>query len=535
MPNAFRFVAMVIALLWISPCFAQTTRPNIVFILTDDLDLEYPEKPGDSWLDHYPALKKSMAAQGTTFSNYFASNPLCCPSRVSTLRGQYAHNTGIFSNALPGGGFAKVYALGLEKSTVATWLQDAGYKTVLLGKYLNIYPNTAGSSYVPPGWTEWYGAVNAYPQFDYTLIENGKVVHYGSAPQDYLQDVIRGKAVDFIRRNAASANRSPFFLWLASYSPHSPATYAPRHANRFPGAKAPRTPTFNEPDGSGQPAWLQTHPLLTPAQIAQVHANYRDRLRSMLAVVETVDTIIATLRQTGDLANTYIFFTSDNGFHQGQHRLPGGKDTGFEEDLRVPLLVRGPGVPAGKTLSHMTVNIDLAPTFAQLAGRSIPPSVDGRSLVPLLASSPPPMSAWRKAFLMEHGFENRQAAATPTAGTADTIVPVDEPADLDAMAEGNTSHMLAVPRDALEGPIVMAPVQGQAQPTFDGIHTAQYSYMRLVDGTLQVYDLANDPFERVNIAKSASPAVLNQLGKWLDRLRTCAGQACRTAENNPPQ
>jgi arylsulfatase A-like enzyme len=181
-----------------------------------------------------------------------------------------------------------------------------------------------------------------------TPIENGKVVHYGGAPQDYLQDVIRGKAVDFIRRNAATPDRSPFFIWLASYSPHWPAPYAPRHANKFPGAKAPRTPTFNEPDVSGQPAWLQTHPLLTPAQIARVDAHYRDRLRSMLAVVETVDAIVATLQQTGDLANTYILFTSDNGFHQGQHRLQLGKGTGFEEDIRGPLLVRGPGVPAGR-------------------------------------------------------------------------------------------------------------------------------------------------------------------------------------------
>ncbi len=530
MPIAFavRVMVIAIAVLWICPSHSQAARPNIVFVLTDDLDLEYPEKPGDSWLDHYPRLRQLMAAQGTTFKNHFVSNALCCPSRVSMLRGQYGHNTGIFTNAPPGGGFQTAYALGLEKSTVATWLRNAGYKTVLLGKYLNGYPYTAGSSYVPPGWSEWYGGVNAYGQFDYTLIENGKAVHYGGAPQDYLQDVIRGKAVDFIRRNAASADRSPFFLWMATYSPHWPATYAPRHADKFPGATAPRTPTFNEADISRQPAWLQTHPLLTTSRIAQVDDFYRKRLRSMLAVVETVDVIIATLRQTGDLANTYIFVTSDNGVHQGQHRLAAGKETGFEEDLRVPLLVRGPGVPAGKTLSHMTLNIDLAPTFAQLAGRRIPPSVDGRSLVPLLASSPPPPSAWRKAFLMEHGFENRQAAATPAAGTVDTTLPVEvEPPDLDDIA----SSMLAAPKNVREGPSVILPAP---QPTFDGIHTARYSYMRLVDGTLQVYDLVNDPFEHVNIERTAPPAVLNQLGRWLNTLRNCAGQTCRTAENAPP-
>jgi N-acetylglucosamine-6-sulfatase len=149
-----------------------------------------------------------MAAQGTTFSNYFVSNSLCCPSQVSMLRGQYAHNTEVFTNDPPGGGFQKAHDLGLEKSTVATWLRNAGYKTVLLGKYLNGY--RAFEGYVPPGWTEWYANGGAYPQFNYALNENGEVVHYGSSPQDYLQDVIRGKAVDFIRRNAASADRSPF-------------------------------------------------------------------------------------------------------------------------------------------------------------------------------------------------------------------------------------------------------------------------------------------------------------------------------------
>jgi N-acetylglucosamine-6-sulfatase len=536
MVRVVRFVAMVIAALCIGTSHSQAARPNIVFILTDDLDLEYPEKPGDSWLDHYPALKKSMATQGTTFSNHFVSNSLCCPSRVSMLRGQYAHNTGIFTNDPPDGGFPKVKALELEKWTIATWLQAIGYKTVLLGKYLNSY--SAWSLYVPPGWTEWYANGGAYPQFNYVLNENGKVVRYGSSPQDYLQDVIRGKAVDFILRNAASANRAPFFMWLASYSPHEPAAYAPRHASAFPGAKAPRTPTFNEADVSRQPAWLQTHPLLTPAQIGEIDALYRNRLRSMLAVVETVDAIIATLQKTGDLANTYIFFASDNGYHQGQHRLPGGKDTGFEEDLRVPLIVRGPGIPAGRVLPHMTVNIDLAPTFAQLAGRSVPPSVDGRSLVPLLRSSPPPTTAWRKAFLMEHGLANSQAAATAGAGRADTIVPVDpssiEPPDLDALGLRTESRILAVPENALDVPTVMLSAKGQPQPTFDGIHTARYSYMRLVDSTLQVYDLANDPFEHVNIATSAAPAVLNQLGKWLDSLRDCAGESCRAAEESAP-
>jgi arylsulfatase A-like enzyme len=176
------------------------------------------------------------------------------------LRGQYSHNNGIFTNELPGGGFDKAYTTGIERSTIATWLRGAGYKTVLLGKYLNGYPNSAsGQTYIPPGWTEWFGRV-AGSSFNYTLNENGRIVHYGTAVDDYLQDVMNRKTANFIRRNAASQNRKPFFVWLATSSPHSPATPAPRHANSFSNAIAPRTPTFNEADVSRQPAWIRNRP-----------------------------------------------------------------------------------------------------------------------------------------------------------------------------------------------------------------------------------------------------------------------------------
>jgi arylsulfatase A-like enzyme len=437
------------------------------------------------------------------------------------LTGQYGHNTGIFINDGLGGGFQRAYELSVEKSTVATWLRSAGYKTVLIGKYLNGYPSAAsGWNYVPPGWSEWYGNQGGL-QFNYTLVENGKIVHYGTAAKDYMQDVLRRKAVDFIRRNAASADRAPFFMWLATSSPHGPAQFAPRHAGAFPGAKAPRTPTFNEADVSRRPAWLQTHPLLTPSEIAQIDDLYRNRLRSMLAVVERVDAIIATLQQTGDLANTYIIFTSDNGFHLVQHRLPAGKGNIFEEGLRVPFIVRGPGIPAGRALAHMTVNIDLAPTFADIAGVSPTIPVDGRSLVPLLKASPPPVSAWRRAFLLEHGFAGRHPASGAI-GAGDQ--PSTEFPDLDETLVRATT-----------GPSPNVPAIVKRAPTFDGIRTGRYSYADLVDGTLNVYDLQQDPFEHVNIATSAPPAVLNQLGRWLDALRNCAGPSCRTAEDGPPQ
>ncbi len=483
-------------------------RPNIVFVLTDDLDTEYPD---GSWIDHYPRLRQLLADQGTTFSNFFVSLSLCCPSRSSILRGQYAHNTQIFTNGGAGGGFQKAHDLGLEESTIATWLHDIGYRTILLGKYLNGYPGNLGAEYVPPGWDEWYsGERNQYLQFDYDLNENGEIVSYGTDPEDYLQDVIRGKATDFIRRTAAAAEPKPFFMWMPTYSPHQPATFAPRHADAFPDVQAPRPPTFNEEDVSGHPRWVQNRPLLTEAQIEQIDRLYRKRLQSMLGVVDTVEDLLRTLQETQQLDNTYIFFSSDNGFHLGQHRLPAGKNTEFEEDLRVPMIVRGPGVPAGRVLEHLTLNIDFAPTFAELAGLKAPDFVDGRSLVPLLRPHPPPLERWRQALLLEHGFLQTGDIGRTSADASSTLEPPD--------------------------PFDLALTQPQMPQPFEGIHTSNLVYVEYQNaaGERELYDLDADPYERASIAETADPDLVGQLSAWLEMLRSCAGGGCREAEKSPP-
>ena len=484
-----------------------SSPPNIIFVLTDDLDTEYPQ---GSWIDHFPRLRSLLADQGTTFSNFFVSLSLCCPSRTSILRGQYAHNTQIFTNGGAGGGFQKAHDLGHEDSTIATWLQGAGYRTILLGKYLNGYPGNLGKEYVPPGWDEWYsGERNQYVQFNYELNENGQIVEYGDAPDDYLQDVIRGKATDFIRRETAAADRKPFFMWMPTYSPHQPATFAPRHADAFPDVEAPRPPTFNQEDISGQPSWVQNRPLLNDEQIEQLDALYRKRLQSMLGVEDTVQDIIETLQETGQLDNTYIFFSSDNGFHLGQHRLPAGKNTEFEEDLRVPLIVRGPGVPGGRVLPHLTLNIDLAPTFAQLAGVSLPEFVDGRSLMPLLGRKPLPVESWRQAFLLEHGFIQTGDVGRTPADAPSTVEPPD--------------------------PFDVAVAQPQMPQPFQGIHTGNFSYVEYQrTGERELYNLVDDPYQQTSIAETADPALVSQLMSWLEALKDCAGADCRAAENAPP-
>jgi arylsulfatase A-like enzyme len=475
-------------------------RPNIIFILTDDLDMRV--------FNRMPRLQTLLTDQGTTLANNFVSLSLCCPARTTILRGQYAHNTGVFTNALPGGGFQKVFDTGLERSTVATWLQTAGYRTALMGKYLNGYPGTAGNTYVPPGWDEWHALVGGARYFDYRLNENGRVVSYGSAARDYLTDVLSRKANAFVRRMAASGDGKPFFLYITPYAPHGPATPAPRHADRFPNAQAPRTPSFNEEDVSDKPLWVQNHSPLTRRQITTMDDLAQRRRQSMLAVEDLVENLIATLAGTGQLANTYIFFSSDNGFHQGQHRLRSGKNTAFEEDLRVPLVVRGPGVPAGQLRDELSVNIDLAPTFAELAGADIPDFVDGRSLVPLLGASRTPVEGWRQAFLLEHGFPGELA---PSAGA-------DEDAE-DAEAEEPLPDATA-PRKA---------------PVFQGLRTsAPLTYIEYVNGERELYDLGADPNQLQNGYVTADPALLVRLATWLNLLRDCAGAVCRSAERGAP-
>ena len=471
---------------------AAAGQPNILLILADDLDR--------AEIAQMPILRQQVITKGLTFSNAFVSTPICCPSRATILRGQYAHNTGIKRNTVPEGGFPTAYASGLEHSTVATWLDDAGYATALIGKYLNGYPRTATQTYVPPGWDEWYSAVmgDPYSEYDYTLNENGTLVSYGHAPADYGTTVYTGKAQDVMTRAARAGQ--PFFVWLSVYAPHAPSTPAPEDVNLFPGAIAPRTPNYNEADVSDKPLWLQALPLMKAPKQAEVDAIYRERIRSLQAVDRAVAALIGTLAGNGQLANTYVVFTSDNGFHLGPHRMPHGKDTAYDEDIHVPLHVRGPGVPANRKRPHLVGNIDLAPTFAALAGAAAPAFVDGRSLAPLLTGTPPGTAAWRHNYLLGHWVPTPGAA--PAAGH-------DEPPDRDDL----DFEVLAV-----------------TKPELHGVRTPRYTYVELATGEKELYDHAVDPYELNNIATSAPAALLRRLHQKLVGLQACSGADCRVAD-----
>jgi N-acetylglucosamine-6-sulfatase len=460
----------VVVLAIAGPALAQAPAkpPNIVFVLSDDEDLGIHA--------FMPKVKALVEDQGAVFENFFVPYALCCPSRASILRGQYPHNTLVLGNLPPEGGFLTFRRLKLEESTIATWLQAAGYRTAFYGKYLNGYTEADAP---PAGWDEWHAANNdGYFNVNYKLNANGKVETYGDTPEDYLTDVIAEKAAGHIRRFAAEGR--PFFLYVAPFSPHSPYNPAPRHADLFEDVELPHPPSFNEADVSDKPGFLGELPRLRDDQIDEIVAHYQRRLRCLQSVDDLVETLVRTLAETDELDNSYIVYTSDNGFHLGQHRMMEGKDTAYEEDIRVPLAIRGPGVPRGRRVQAMAMSIDLAPTFVAWARTDAPEFVDGRSLVPLLDGPP---TTWRQSFLIQRlGLESDERL---------------EPAN--ALA----------------------------------IRTTRYTYIAYNDGEREMYDLEQDPYQMQSIEPAVDKTLIDALATRLTELRACSGQQCRDLEDMP--
>jgi arylsulfatase A-like enzyme len=460
---------------------AAAPKHNVVLIVTDDEDLAAHA--------FMPKTKALIEDQGATFANYFISYPWCCPSRASILRGQYAHNTNVVGNEPPWGGYETFHGLGLEQSTLATWLQAAGYRTAMIGKYLNRYVPEKDS--VPPGWDEWHVGGNAHASYDYVLNENGRAVRYGSEPDDYLNDVLTRKANEVIRTSAADGE--PFFLYVLPFNPHSPSIAAPRHEGMFASAELPRPASFNEADVSDKPAFIRQLPPLDEKQIAYLEFEYRRRIASLLAVDDMVESIVRTLDATGQLDDTYVIYSSDNGFHMGQHRLIAGKDTPYDEDIRVPMVMRGPGVPAGLRIEAMVGNIDLAPTIAEIAAADIPDFVDGRSFLPLLQE---PEQPWRQAYLIERRRLEEQLV--------------------------RQSGFTQLTSEELDRTAV-----------FNGIRSADSLYVEYDTGERELYDLRADPFQLANGIDDADPALLAAMSERLSALASCVADLCRSLEDLP--
>jgi N-acetylglucosamine-6-sulfatase len=445
---------------------SEPLRPNIVVLETDDQTLES--------LRVMSNVRHLLAARGATFDSSFVSYSLCCPSRATFLTGQYAHNHGVFGNFPPDGGYYKLDS----SNTLPVWLQQAGYATIHVGKYLNFY-GARDETEIPPGWTEWHGAVEARTYFYYgvRLNEDGRLTTY---PTDYMTDLYAEKAAEIVRRRAASPQ--PFFLWVGFVAPHSglptlpgaPALSplpAPRHVGRFAQEPMPTSPAFNEKDVSDKPAFVRDRPPLDTASVAEIVHRYRLELESLLAVDDAVGDVVDALSETGELDNTLIVFTSDNGYMHGEHRIPSEKVVVYEPSIRVPLVMRGPGIPAGLHLRQPVANIDLAPTFVEIANATPGRTMDGRSLLPLFKD---PGIQWGRDLLVEAG---------------------------DNMG-------LSVP--------------------FKAIRTPRYLYAEYPDGEREFYDLVRDPYQLVNRAgDGATQQLRSEIARRLGGLAACKGQSCK--------
>jgi len=501
-------------------------RPNILAVMTDDMT------QGD--LVFMPKTRKLLAKQGTSFTNTITSFPLCCPSRATFLTGQYAHNHGVTGNFFPEGW----YGMEGRKNTLATWLDRAGYRTGLIGKWLNGYGALDGRGEVPPGFDQWHALldVSAYDYYNFEMNSNGRLLTWGDPdfaqklvafgniqvvppdaksaadvlaklravmgpppytywgarnPDQYSPDVT-GRTTERLVRRQKRATR-PFFIWWAPASPHREDVATtlmgrpgpdPRPPERYEELskrfQLPRPPSFNEADLGDKPSNVTSKaPPLTDEQIAQLQLDYEGRGGSMRAVDDWVGRIVKTLRRTRQLRNTVILFTSDNGWLNGEHRIPGDKFLPYEESLRVPLIMRGPGFARGKRVKQQVANIDLAPTLAALAKAKPRRRMDGVSLIPVLR---------------RHRRLRERALA------------IEAPRPL---------FTGAIPNNAWDRPYV-------------GVRTPRYTYVFWTEtAEEELYDRRTDPFQLQNVAPDPAYATVKAhliaLMRWLE---SCRGRSC---------
>jgi arylsulfatase A-like enzyme len=367
--------------------------PNFVVIMTDD-------QSASTMTERFmPRTFDLLVRPGTSFRNFVVTTPICCPSRATFYTGQYAHNNGVFQND-PG-----YEALKDKQNVLPVWLQEAGYRTALVGKFMHGYEDAVDPASTPaPGYDDWFGMlVNSY--YRYVISDNGVPERFGRAPQDYATSVINHRAVNLIHEYAEAGD--PFFIHVSHVAPHSHRTKgsicdnaaqpAPRDVTRYSRAvfPDPPPPSFNEENVLDKPPFIDRLRRLTPADIQEIRRKYRCGVASLRHIDRGVKQIVDALDETGELTNTVVVLTGDNGYFEGQHRLRRGKGLPYEESIVQPLVMRIPSRylsdgGAVQTVSEMTSNIDLAPTLLDLAGAEPCTAdgecrtLDGRSLVPLL-------------------------------------------------------------------------------------------------------------------------------------------------------
>ncbi|KAI9271333.1 arylsulfatase [Sporodiniella umbellata] len=478
------------------PKAEATDKPNIIFIFTDDQDYQLNS------LDFMPNVQKHLVEKGTLFKNHYATISVCCPSRVSLLRGQYSHNTNITDVSPPYGGYNRFNGLKLGEDYLPLWLQNAGYNTNYIGKLMNQYSVNNYNNPTPKGFNYQDQLVDPYTYVYNTAVfsKNGEApVYYKDA---YQTDIIHAKAKAALKR--LGKQKDPFFLWVSPMAPHAQfvihengtmdttfAVPAARHSHLFKDVKiVPRNANFNPLKQTKTASYWKYLKKLNETTVENFDEAYRNRLRALQAVDEIVGSIFDELEKQNNLDNTYIFYSSDNGYHLGQHRSYPGKTSNIEEDINVPFIVRGPGVPQGKVSDTVSTHHDLPSTFLALANAEVPAWVDG-GVIPI-----------NKKLKHHHRPASKESFAVEF--WSDT--------NLEEIYNSNNGH--------IQGPNIYKTVR---------VIAPKYNYMYSVwcTGEHELYDLKNDPYETHNIHSFAHTSLVTRLDALLIVLKSCRAESCR--------
>jgi N-acetylglucosamine-6-sulfatase len=530
-------------------------RPSFVVIQTDDqtLDQLYASiaPAGGVPVQAMPYTLADIAERGITFDRYYDSYPLCTPSRVSMLTGRYSHNNGVKGNVQPNGGYSGFKMRAAYTHNLATWLQGSGYRTIHIGKFLNGYgdaPYDSGTD-LPPGWNAWHTVISSDTDhyfYGYKLNDNGAIDgpfgdsgswetrEYGerddpgcpTAPANGLPCLYQTDVLSRIANEEllGTSPEQPFYLQLDFTAPHGdfrrPAGPEPatRHYGTFAGAPYPhsRSQGFNEGNVNDKPRFIREAPYLSPLETHTYRTYYQKGLESLRSVDEGVHAIVQTLGALHRLRNTYIIFTSDNGFFYGEHRLTGGKFLAYEPSTHLPLLIRGPGIKPGTSTGELASVTDIAPTILELAEVTPDKSIDGRSLVPYIKD---PELRTRRALLYESFVETSDVLQNGGA-------PEYEPAT-GASARVSASGPKRAGRSTATASIVAPPKD------YEGLRLGPYKYIEWPDGEKELYDINKDPYELNNIVRESNYFPIRAfMHAQLIRMETCVGRKC--SEPAPP-
>ncbi|KAG8439634.1 hypothetical protein GDO86_005712 [Hymenochirus boettgeri] len=455
----------------------RSRKPNVVLILTDDQDVAM------GGMTPLKKTKELIADQGITFSNAYVASALCCPSRSSILTGRYPHNHHVINNTIEGNCSSKAWQKTQEPYAFPALLHSIGYQTFFAGKYLNQEKN---SKY-----------------YNYTLSENGKARNHGdNYSLDYLTDVLANVSLDFLNYKS---NYQPFFMMISTPAPHSPWIAAPQYEKTFPNVTAPRGGNFNVHGKDKH--WLirQAKSPMSNSSIQFLDNAFRKRWQTLLSVDDLIEKLLKQLEAHGELDNTFIFFTSDNGYHTGQFSLPIDKRQLYEFDLKVPLLVRGPGIQHNQISKSLVANIDLGPTILDIAGYDLNKTqMDGMSFLPLMKNNS--NVNWRTDILIEYQGEglNKSDPACPAMG------PGVSQCFPDCVCEDAINNTYACVR------------------TIAAAHDLQYCEFDDLEVFVEVYNLTADPNQLTNIAKTIDKEILEKMNHRLMILQSCYGASCHT-------